>query len=152
VGSILDVENLLWAIRYRVYHRLSEQEIINYTLPLGYQVRDEDIRALAAGADIMRVVQRIYPNIEGLKPISENTGEGLEALESALQRRIVTLCHNAFIGYPFHIGIPVAYLILNEYEIRDLTVLIEAKASHLPIKTFASVLVTQSPAHYAEQR
>src|ERR1043165_1161574 len=51
IGSLLDMNNLMWAIRYRVYHKLSEEEIINYTLPFGYRVKDSDIRVIAAGAD-----------------------------------------------------------------------------------------------------
>jgi len=141
VGTVLDVDNLLWAVRYRVYHHLSEQEIINYTLPFGYQVRDEDIRAIAAGADIAQVVRRIYPDAE-VPPLISGGG-GLATLELSLQRHIVKTCHAAFIGYPFHVGIPAAYLLLNEHEIRNLTVLIEAKASHLPPEMFASMLEIQ---------
>jgi len=152
VGTVLDVDNLLWAIRYRVYHHLSEQEIINYTLPFGYQVRDEDVRAIAAGADIAQVVRRVYPDAEGLEQVPEQPGAGLAALELSLQRHIVKTCHAAFIGYPFHVGIPAAYLLLNEHEIRDLTVLIEAKASHLPTDVFASMLEIQIPAYQTDQR
>ena len=152
VGTVIDVDNLLWAIRYRVYHHLSEQEIINYTLPFGYQVRDEDIRAIAAGADIAQVVRRICPAVEGLEQISEQSGAGLAALELSLQRHVVKTCHAAFIGYPFHVGIPAAYLLLNEREIRDLTVLIEAKASRLPAEAFVSMLATRPPAYQTDQR
>ncbi len=150
VGTVLDVDNLLWAIRYRVYHHLSEQEIINYTLPFGYQVRDEDIRAIAAGADIAQVVRRIYPDVEGLEQLSERPTAGLAALELSLQRHIVKTCRAAFIGYPFHLGIPVAYLLLNEHEIKDLIVLIEAKASHIPTEMFASMLEIQRPAYQTD--
>jgi vacuolar-type H+-ATPase subunit C/Vma6 len=143
VGSMLDMNNLLWAIRYRVYHHLSEQEIINYTLPVGYQVHDRDIRAIAAGAGIGQTVRGIYKDIKEADNISEQTGEGLGALEAALQRRLTAVCRATFIGYPFHIGVPAAFLVLNEYEIRDLTVLIEAKASRLPVEAFASMLVMQ---------
>jgi len=151
VGTMLDVDNLLWAVRYRVYHHLSEQEIINYTLPFGYQVRDEDIRAIAAGADIAQVVRHIYPDA-AVPPLISGGEGGLAVLEPSLQRHIVKMCRAAFIGYPFHIGIPVAYLLLNEHEIKDLTVLIEAKASRLPTEVFASMLETQIPAHQADQR
>lgn len=143
VGSMFDLDNLLWAIRYRVYHRLSAEEIINYTLPFGYQVRDEDIQAIATGEDIYQTVTRIYPELEGLEHIGEQNGAGLQALEMALHRRIVDLCREAFRGDPFHVGVPVAYLVLNEYEIRDLTVVIEAKASRLPIETFSPLLTMQ---------
>ena len=141
VGTVLDTDNLMWAIRYRVYHHLSEQEIINYTLPLGYQVHDEHIRAIAAGADIAPLVKRIYPDVD-VGQVSASSG--LSGLEVALQRHVVTMCRAAFRGYPFHIGVPAAYLLLNESEIRDLTVLIEAKASHLPLEAFATMLQMQS--------
>jgi vacuolar-type H+-ATPase subunit C/Vma6 len=159
VGTLLDVDNLLWAIRYRVYHHLSEQEIINYTLPLGYRVHDEDIRAIAAGAEIAPVVKRIYPDVEGLGQLSDMSRFGnLADLELILHRHIINMCRAAFRGYPFHIGIPTAYLLLNEYEIRDLTVLIEVKASHLPPEAFAQMSVIhpkpeiQSPSGQVDQR
>jgi V/A-type H+/Na+-transporting ATPase subunit C len=152
VGIALDVDNLLWAIRYRIYHHLSEQEIINYTLPQGYEVQDEHIRAIAAGADIAEVVQRIYPKLETVGEISERSHAGLAQLELFLNRYFLKVCRSTFIGYPFHIGIPAAYLWLNEHEIRDLTVLVEAKASHSPIETFGSLLEMQSLSSRVDQR
>ena len=140
VGSVLDSNNLLWAIRYRVYHHLSEEEIINYTLPFGYRVHDDDIRAIAAGADVTAIVKRIHPDVEGVDQISGQPILWLSTLEVALQRHIVRLCRSAFIGNPFHIGVPLAYLLLTEREIRDLTVVIEAKASKIPVETFAPML------------
>ena len=69
IGSLLDMNNLMWAIRYRVYHKLSEEEVINYTLPFGYRVQDADLRAIAAGADIASVVTRVFtviPDVNAL--------------------------------------------------------------------------------------
>jgi vacuolar-type H+-ATPase subunit C/Vma6 len=152
VGIALDIDNLLWAIRYRIYHHLSEQEIINYTLPEGYEVKDEHIRAIAAGANIAEVVQRIYPDLESVGEISDQSHAGLAKLELLLNRYFLKVCRSAFIGYPFHIGIPVAYLWLNEHEIRDLTVLVEAKASHSPIETFGPLLEMQPLSDRADQR
>ena len=136
VGSLLDLNNLMWAIRYRVYYRLSEEEVINYTLPFGHQVRDEDIRAIAAGADIPRVVARVYPDLTGMDALLREPRRGLPELELQLQRHLVDQCRAAFSGYPFHIGIPLAYLVLSELEIQDLTALIEAKSMHMSAKEF----------------
>ena len=147
VGTLIDIDNLLWAIRYRAYHHLSEQEIINYTLPFGYQVKDDDIRAIAAGADMASVVRRVYPDMADLAALEHLEPGGaapLESLEVALQRRLVRICYDEFVGYPFHVGIPIAYLLVIEYENRDLVVLIEAKASHLPRERFGPLLVTRS--------
>ena len=40
VGTLIDANNLMWAIRYKVYKQLSEEELINYTLSIGYRVRE----------------------------------------------------------------------------------------------------------------
>ena len=136
VGALLDMTNLMWAIRYRVYHHLSEEEVINYTLPFGYRVRDEDIRAIAAGADIAQVVSRLYTNLHDVDTLLHDPRSGLPELELQLQRFVAEVCRAAFSGYPFHIGIPLGFLVLNELEVQDLTVLIEAKSAHMPAEEF----------------
>ncbi len=140
IGTMLDIDNLLWALRYRVYHHLSEQEIINYTLPMGYKVHDKEIRAIAAGADISQVVSKIYPRVEGLERFAEKPEASLVTLEHALDRYLIKMCRKAFMGYPFHVGIPAAYLLLNEHEIRDLIMLIEAKSSRMPLDMYIPML------------
>ena len=136
VGSQLDANNLMWAIRYQVNHRLSEEEIINYTLPFGYRVRDEDIRAIAAGADIASIVSRIYPEMGDVASLLREPQSGIPELEVRLQRYNASVYRNAFLGYPFHIGVPAAYLLLGEMEIQDLTLLLEAKSAQLPPERF----------------
>jgi V/A-type H+-transporting ATPase subunit C len=131
IGSLMDVNNLMWVIRYKVYYQLSEEEIINYTLPFGYRVRDEDVRSIAAGAVLATVVGRVFPGIPDLNTLLENPRVGLPQLEIILKRRLMQQCLAAFIGNPFHIGIPLAFLILSQLEIDDLTVLIEAKSSQM---------------------
>jgi V/A-type H+-transporting ATPase subunit C len=141
IGSLLDMNNLMWAIRYRVYHKLSEEEVINYTLPFGYRVKDADLRAIAAGADIASVVTRIFPGIPDVNALLENPQSGLPRLEVLLKRRVMEECLAAFVGSPFHIGIPLAFLVLHDFEIQDLIVLIEAKSSELPQEEYQPFLL-----------
>jgi vacuolar-type H+-ATPase subunit C/Vma6 len=142
VGTVLDNDNLLWAIRYRVYHHLSEVEIVNYTLPVGYEVADSDIRAIARGDDIGQVVFRIHPELRAsLQGVTFESGQGLRRLEMALERLLLERCRKVFLGSPFHIGLPLAYVWLMEYEIRDLTVVIEAKASGMAAEVWAPMLL-----------
>jgi V/A-type H+/Na+-transporting ATPase subunit C len=144
IGSLLDMNNLMWAIRYRVYHHLSEEELINYTLPFGYRVRDDDVCNLAAGADIAQMLNRIYPNLHDVDTLLHEPRQGLPLLEIQLQRIVADQCRGAFSGYPFTVGIPLAFLVLNEYEIQDLTVLIEAKSSKIPSERFHPYLLNQA--------
>jgi len=140
IGTSVDLNNLMWAIRYRVYHQLSEEELINYTLPFGYHVRDEDIRAIAAGADIAQVVKRVFPNLADVDSMLADPRKGLIELEVELNRGLLKQCVSAFVGDPFHIGIPLAYLQLLEFEIQDLTILMEAKAENAPQEDFRMYL------------
>ena len=146
IGSLMDANNLMWVIRYKVYHGLSEEEIINYTLPFGYRVRDEDVRAIAAGADLAMVVGRVFPGIPDLNTLLEDPRRGLPQLEVILKRRLMEQCLSAFIGNPFHIGVPLAFLVLSDLEVQDLTVLIEAKSSGMPEEEFQPYLLRQTPA------
>ncbi len=141
IGSLLDMNNLMWVIRYKVYHKLSEEELINYTLPFGYRVRDEDVRAIAAGSDIATVVSRIYPGIPDVSTLLENPQSGLPKLEHLLKLQMVKQCVAAFIGDPFHIGIPLAYLLLSDFEVQDLIVLIEAKSSNVADEDYRPLLL-----------
>lgn len=141
IGALLDMNNLMWAIRYRVYHKLSEEELINYTLPFGFRVRDSDIRAIAAGADIASVITRIYPGISDVNALLENPQTGLPKLEVLLKRQIMKQCLAAFVGSPFHIGIPLAFLVMSDLEVQDLIVLIEAKSSNLPDNEYRPFLL-----------
>ncbi|MCK6581964.1 MAG: V-type ATPase subunit [Anaerolineales bacterium] len=141
IGSLLDMNNLMWVIRYKIYHKLSEEELINYTLPFGFRVRDEDVRAIAAGSDIAATVSRVYPGIPDVNALLEHPQSGLPKLEQQLKRQVMRQCVAAFIGDPFHIGIPLAYLILSDFEIQDLTVLIEAKSSGVSDEEYRGLLL-----------
>ncbi|HSG41836.1 MAG TPA: V-type ATPase subunit [Anaerolineales bacterium] len=141
VGSLLDMNNLMWAIRYRVYHKLSEEELINYTLPFGYRVSDGDVRSIAAGADISSIVSRLYPDITDVNALLEDPHSGLPLLEAQLSRHLIKQCLAAFLGNPFHIGIPLAFLLLTNYEIEDLTILLEARSTNLPDEKFRPYLL-----------
>jgi vacuolar-type H+-ATPase subunit C/Vma6 len=144
IGSLLDMNNLMWAIRYKIYHKLSEEELINYTLPFGFRVRDEDVRAIAAGADVAAIISRTFPAITDVNALLDNPHTGLPKLEVQLKRQLMRQCVAAFIGNPFHIGVPLAFLILSDLEIQDLIILIEAKSSDVPDAGFRSLLLKTS--------
>jgi vacuolar-type H+-ATPase subunit C/Vma6 len=141
IGSLLDLNNLMWAMRYRVYYHLSEEEVINYTLPYGYHVRDADVRAVAAGTDIPRIVERLFPGIRNVEALLQDVEHGLPKLELQLQRRFRQQMMSIFAGYPFTIGLPLALTQLLELELQDLTVLVEAKSFQLPAEEYVPYLL-----------
>ncbi len=144
IGSLVDMNNLMWAVRYKVYHKLSEEEVINYTLPFGYRVQDSDIRAIAAGADIASTISRLYPGISDVNAMLEDLKTGLPKLEVILKRALLKRCLAAFVGSPFHIGIPLAFLVMSDLEVQDLIVLVEAKSTNLAEDEYRPFLLKPS--------
>jgi V/A-type H+-transporting ATPase subunit C len=144
IGSLVDMNNLMWAVRYKVYHKLSEEEVINYTLPFGYRVQDSDIRAIAAGADIASTISRLYPGIPDVNTLLEDPKTGLPKLEVILKRALLKRCLAAFVGSPFHIGIPLAFLVTSDLEVQDLIVLVEAKSTNLTEDEYRPFLLKPS--------
>jgi vacuolar-type H+-ATPase subunit C/Vma6 len=134
----------MWAVRYKVYQKLSEEEIINYTLPFGYRVQDSDIRAIAAGADIASTISRLYPGIPDVSALLEDPRTGLPKLEVMLKRALLKQCLAAFVGSPFHIGIPLAFLVTSDLEVQDLIVLVEAKSTKLSEDEYRPFLLKPS--------
>jgi V/A-type H+/Na+-transporting ATPase subunit C len=141
IGTVVDVTNLMWALRYHSYYHLSEEEVINYTLPFGHHVQDEDIRAIAAGGDPARVVERLYPGLRNVEAMLQDPERGLPKLELELQRRMRLQFIAVFESYPFTIGLALALVQLSELELQDLTVLIEAKASQMPSEEYVPYLL-----------
>jgi vacuolar-type H+-ATPase subunit C/Vma6 len=144
IGSLIDMNNLMWAVRYKVYHNLSEEEVINYTLPFGYHVQDSDIRAIAAGADIATTISRLYPDIQDVNVLLEKPKTGLPKLEAMLKRELLKKCLAAFVGSPFHIGLPLAFLVMSDLEVQDLIVLVEAKSTNMSQDEFRPFLLKPS--------
>jgi V/A-type H+-transporting ATPase subunit C len=151
LGPLVDVTNLMWALRYRLYHHLAEEEIINYTLPFGYRLQDADVRAIAAGSDVGNIIERLYPELNNVNALLSQPERGLSLLETELQRFVAGKCRAAFAGYPFQIGLELAVLLLIEMEMQDLTVLIEAKAASMPAEEYEPFLIN-APAAGVQER
>ncbi|MDP3450363.1 MAG: hypothetical protein Q8R87_07260, partial [Anaerolineaceae bacterium] len=83
-----------------------------------------------------------YPDLQGVDDILLDLHTGLPKLEMLLERRITEKCRDVFLGNPFQIGIPLGFLVLLDFEIRDLVVLLEAKAGLTPIEKYSEFLTT----------
>lgn len=129
IGTWYDVTNVMWALRYRYYHKLSLAEIINYTLPYGYRSNDTVIRAIAEGEDVTPLLRRVWgPDVPEVSTYQDGW---LPKLEAWLHRYHARHARTALLGYPFHLGVVLAFIILKRYEVQDLMVLAEAKMASL---------------------
>jgi len=129
-GTWLDILNILWAYRHREYYHLSAEEIVNYTLWHTGRTDTSLIREIALGADPRYVVDRVFG--PGRVDVSElakfgDRAKQLPALETALYRHWRGLARRQMGGYPFTLGAIIGYLVIEEIEVRDVVMLLEAK-------------------------
>ncbi len=131
LGTQLDILNILWAYRYRVYYQLSAEEIVNFTIWHTVHTDVALIQDIATGAPAVEIIERIW----GLGtvdlsdvPLAASEADQLPAIELALRRYWHGLARRAMQGYPFGLGYVLGYLILQELEVTDLVTVIEAKS------------------------
>jgi V/A-type H+/Na+-transporting ATPase subunit C len=127
LGRWIAIQNLIWAYRFRIYGRMSPEEIVNYTLHRAFQAGLETVRRVALGAPLQAEAERLGFHLgPGLSEV-----EGLTELEMLAERERFRDAADA-LGRPlFGFGGILAYLTLLEAEIRDLGVIAEGKAAGL---------------------
>jgi len=129
LGTRLDILNILWAFRHRVYYGLSAEEIVNYTLWHTFRTDTNLVREIALGADPRDIIRRLWGDAVNLTAVGEMT-EPLQMmpwLEIALGRYWSKLASSGLGGYPFRLGALLGYLVLSELEVNNLVTLLEGK-------------------------
>jgi len=137
LGMLFDLLNLAWIARYRDALALSREEILNYTLRQGRWVTAAVRTALAESAPGGWAALARTPYAAFFGAPAEDAAD-LAVVK--LWRLIGIEVERGFRTYPFHIGVPLGVLLAQEIEIRDLRVLLAAKALGLaPEAAFARV-------------
>jgi V/A-type H+/Na+-transporting ATPase subunit C len=137
LGRSIAVQNLLWAYRYRIYGRMTPEEIINFTLHRAFAAGLDTIRRVALGSPLAveaaRLGFRISPEISEV--------EGLTEIEVLAERERFRYAKAAIRRPLFQLRGALAYLWLLEAEVRDLTVIMEGKAAGLSSEEIGRRLV-----------
>jgi V/A-type H+-transporting ATPase subunit C len=130
-GTRLDMLNILWALRYRVYYHLSAEEIVNYTLWHTVHTDVDMIREIALGADPREIVERIWGrdaiDLSQLADFGSNEVRLLPRMELLLERYWRRLALREVWSSALHFGAVLGYIVVQEIEILDLISLLEAK-------------------------
>jgi len=130
LGTHLDILNILWAFRYRIYYGLSAEEIVNYTLWHTIRTDANLVRDIGLGAAASDILVRVWGENAFTPSTLESFGDEsqmLPRLEFALLRYWRQRAENEMGGYPFKLGTILGYLVLQDLETRDLITLLEGK-------------------------
>jgi V/A-type H+/Na+-transporting ATPase subunit C len=137
LGRWIAVQNLLWAYRYRIYGRMTPEEIINYTLHHAFGTGLDTVRRVALGSPLAAEAERLRFRLSpGLSEV-----DALTEIEIVAERERFQIA-TGLVGRPlFNLAGTLAYLWLLEAEVRDLSVIVEAKTIGLSGVEIAPLLV-----------
>jgi V/A-type H+/Na+-transporting ATPase subunit C len=137
LGRWIAVQNLLWAFRYRIYGRMTPEEIINYTLHHAFAVGLDAVRRVALGGPLAAEAARLgFRHAPGLSEV-----EALTEIELLAERERFRYATAMIVRPLFHLGGVVAYLWLLDGQVRDLALIAEGKSAGLTGAEIASRLV-----------
>jgi V/A-type H+-transporting ATPase subunit C len=121
-GAFVDGITLSWIVRFRWSYGLSPEEIINYFLPHGRLITLHDMGNLARASDLPTFLNALPPPY---RRQLENV-QRWDQIQTYFQTWQVSELYRLFRRNPFHIGLPISYLLLKEWEVKALDGLISA--------------------------
>ena len=130
IGIEVDIKNINWVVRFRFYHGLPLGEALKLLIPHGYQIHEEAVRKAYLLENMQGVISNLltkfYLNIPSLALTDEqlNNFQALEAILWQFLFREVTRCLS---GYPFTIGIMMAYLTLRRIDTQNIISILNGK-------------------------
>jgi V/A-type H+-transporting ATPase subunit C len=138
IGVEIDMQNVGWLIRFKNFYSLEADRALGYTLPGGLNLTPELMRdsyaAERTDREISSVVGKRYPEIAPLLSSQEQTRftARLTMIERILEQIMTIEVRKILTGYPFTIGIVLAYFILKGNEIRKIMTILNAKFYNWP--------------------
>ncbi len=138
LGTNEDLLNIEWIYRGIKFYNLLPEELINFTLPNGYKFNYKKLKKMC------------YSSEEQLKEIVLETQYNFlfdteKDVDLYMERRIERYLHyrflNAFKNGNLDVTLPIAYIHLLEYEIRDIISILEAKKYGLTLQETKDYLV-----------
>jgi V/A-type H+-transporting ATPase subunit C len=146
IGVEIDLQNVSWLIRFKNFYSLEADRALGYTLPGGLNLNPELMRQTYAAErtdrQISDLVGKRYPEIAPLLASQEQTkfSARLTMIERILEQIMTIEVRKILTGYPFTIGIILAYFILKSDEIRKIMTVLNAKFYDWPEERILSLV------------
>ncbi len=149
IGVEIDLQNINWLVRFKSFYNLPLEEAVRYMLPQGFNIdRDTVASAYASQPDILSwLIQEKYSAFaamltsEGTRaPSGSESYSRLILVERILEQIMMAEVRHVLAGYPFTIGIILAYFILKRNESKKIMTILNARYYDLPEDRIKSVL------------
>ncbi len=127
-GFEIDIQNLIWLIRYKSYYNLNVQYAIENIIPFGRRFSNEFLTQFFLSEEMKEDFLKVFSGLPlyiteqfTQKIISElNLRKKIQLIEDILNQIIMREIKNTLAGYPFTIGVVIVYLLLKRIEIKNI--------------------------------
>lgn len=133
VGSFVDLLNITIILRSKL---IGITEIQDHLSQVRWRLTDKGVNQLVTSEDLPQALDRAvslpyYRNLlSGSRQRYEET-KSLSFLELLVRRHMIDLSRNILLGYPFTIGVELAFLVLKENEARNLAAVVSGVGAGL---------------------
>ncbi len=145
VGVEIDLQNISWIIRFRNFYDLPLEAILATIVPGGFSLDRETIEQLYRAQNVTSVLQGFvtnkYPGLAALlsSPAADSTARLtlIQRILGEIRRQEV---RRILGGYPFTVGIILAYFILKADELKKIRMILNAKQVGRSVERIESML------------
>lgn len=125
VSRNIDMLNIQWIYRGRRFYKISQEELVNYSLPGGKHFKYEQLKEMCYKEKLSDIEAMIRASAYGV--IFEDVPDFEIFMERSMERYIYRYFNQLSLSYPMTLVEPLVYMHRLEYEIRDLITILEMK-------------------------
>ncbi|MHA1210180.1 MAG: V-type ATPase subunit, partial [Candidatus Freyarchaeota archaeon] len=143
IGTKIDVTNILIIMRGKS-QGLEPLTIENLILPTFYRA-EHAIRECIGAQDIESILNILsvseYRDLAYKVREAYMENRSISTIEHAVEEYLTQQAYTAMIGYPFHIGVPIAFLDLKRNEIRNIKIILFGKVEKVEPRVIRDLLI-----------
>jgi V/A-type H+-transporting ATPase subunit C len=129
-GIITDLLNIQWIYRGKKFYKLSPEELLNYTINLGYRLDFNSLKALCYTPSLEEFYKLVKTTRYSFMFKEDETTDIY--MERRMERHIYFELKALVRNYNLSIISAFAYIMLLEYEVRDIISIVEAIRYRVP--------------------
>lgn len=144
-GSAVDIANLMIILRSKMIGALGVKD---HLIPSSWKLDQRSVEQLIASVDVSQTLDSIasheyYRRILASARQRYEESKSLSFIEVALREHQLALSKRMFLGFPYSVGIVLAFLVLKENEARNIAAVLTGVEAGLPPDELRSLLAVQ---------
>ena len=148
LGVDVDMQNVAWLVRFKGFYGMTAEQAVSHLIPRGRAISaaavseayaDERAGPAGGGALGLDLLRKAYGKAGALLSGGDSASR-LALMEAALRRVSSSEATRSLSGYPFSIGVVLAYFARSREELRAVMTILNAKNYSLPEERIRSYL------------